>query len=177
MKSWSANTSVNYSNNSHQIKYAQYRKIEKKDSYFFHSKLYLMLQSIFLYGLPWWLSGKETPWQCRKCRLDPWVRKIPWRRNGNILQYSCLGKSNGQKSLVGYSSWGHTKSDMTRWLNNKYFLSELKQFFFLFRYLLAWFLRVYIKLCIQLYIFTSGSLLYAFSMYFNHSGAISSRDN
>ena len=23
--------------------------------------------------------------------MDPWVRKIPWRRNGNPLQYSCLG--------------------------------------------------------------------------------------
>ena len=22
--------------------------------------------------------------------FDPWVRKIPWRRNGNPLQYSCL---------------------------------------------------------------------------------------
>jgi len=25
--------------------------------------------------------------------------------NGNPLQYSCLGK--GQRSLVGYSPWGH----------------------------------------------------------------------
>ena len=27
-----------------------------------------------------WLSGKEPPCQCRRRRLDPWVRKIPWRR-------------------------------------------------------------------------------------------------
>ncbi|KAB0362934.1 hypothetical protein FD754_007090, partial [Muntiacus muntjak] len=26
----------------------------------------------------------------RRCRFDPWVRKIPWRRNENLLQYSCL---------------------------------------------------------------------------------------
>ena len=26
----------------------------------------------------------------RRHRLDPWVRKIPRRRNGNPLQYSCL---------------------------------------------------------------------------------------
>ena len=25
--------------------------------------------------------------------FDPWVRKIPWRRHGNPLQYSCLGDS------------------------------------------------------------------------------------
>jgi len=28
-------------------------------------------------GLPQWLSGKKS---CRRQRLDPWVRKIPWRR-------------------------------------------------------------------------------------------------
>ena len=38
-------------------------------------------------------SGKELPCQCRRCkryRFHPWVRKIPWRRHGNTLQYSCL---------------------------------------------------------------------------------------
>ena len=28
--------------------------------------------------------------------------------SGNPLQYSCLGNSHGQRSLVGYSPWGHT---------------------------------------------------------------------
>ena len=38
-----------------------------------------------------WLSGKEYTCQCRSCRFDPWVVKIPWRgRNGNPLWYSCL---------------------------------------------------------------------------------------
>jgi len=27
--------------------------------------------------------------------------------NGNPLQYSWPGESHGQKSLVGYSPWGH----------------------------------------------------------------------
>ena len=27
----------------------------------------------------------------RRCGFNPWVRKIPWRRKGNPLQYSCLG--------------------------------------------------------------------------------------
>ena len=31
-------------------------------------------------GLPRWLSGRESTFQCRRCRFDPWVRKIPWRR-------------------------------------------------------------------------------------------------
>ena len=29
--------------------------------------------------------------------------------NGNPLQYSCLEKSHGQRSLVGYSLWGRKR--------------------------------------------------------------------
>ena len=32
---------------------------------------------------------------------------IPGEGNGNPLQYPCLEKSNGHKSLVGCSPWGH----------------------------------------------------------------------
>ena len=38
-----------------------------------------------------------------------WVRPLgrsPGGGNGNPLQYSCLKKSHGQRSLVGYSSQG-----------------------------------------------------------------------
>ena len=41
-------------------------------------------------GLPWWLRGIESGCQCRRHRFDPWVRKIPWRRDSNPLQCSCL---------------------------------------------------------------------------------------
>ena len=34
-------------------------------------------------------------------------------RNGNPLQYSCLKNPNGQRSLVGYSPWGHKELGMT----------------------------------------------------------------
>ena len=39
------------------------------------------------------LVVKEPACQCRRCkrhRLNPWVRKIPWGGHGNPLQYSCL---------------------------------------------------------------------------------------
>ena len=39
---------------------------------------------VFL-GLPWWLSDKESICQCRRRGFDP------EERNGNPLQYSCLG--------------------------------------------------------------------------------------
>ena len=38
------------------------------------------------------MSGKESTCQCRRCRFDPWVGKIPGGGNGNPLQCSCLGK-------------------------------------------------------------------------------------
>ena len=47
-------------------------------------------------GFPDGLSGKESTCQCRRRKrpgFDPWVRKIPWRRKWEILEfwYSCLG--------------------------------------------------------------------------------------
>ena len=55
------------------------------------------------FGLPWWLSGKEFAFQCRRCRLDPWVSKIPWRRKWQPAPVFLLWKSHGQRSLAGYS--------------------------------------------------------------------------
>ena len=43
----------------------------------------------------------------------PGLGRSPAGGNGNPLQYSCLKKSHGQRSLVGYSPWGHKESDMT----------------------------------------------------------------
>ena len=28
-------------------------------------------------GLPWWLFVKESTWQCRKHRFDPWSKRVP----------------------------------------------------------------------------------------------------
>ena len=38
-------------------------------------------------GLPRWHRGKESACQGKRCRFNPWVAKILWRR---ILQYPCL---------------------------------------------------------------------------------------
>ena len=47
-------------------------------------------------GLPRWLSGKESVCQCRRRRLDPWVRKIPWRRKWQPALVFLPGKCHGQ---------------------------------------------------------------------------------
>ena len=45
--------------------------------------------------------------------FNPWVGKIPWRRKWQPAPVFLPGKSYGQRSLVGYSSWGLRESDMT----------------------------------------------------------------
>ena len=48
-----------------------------------------------------------------RCEFDPWVWKIPWRRAWQPTPVLFPGKSHGQRSVVGYSPWGHKESDMT----------------------------------------------------------------
>ena len=55
------------------------------------------------------LNGKVPTFQCRRCRFDPWVRKIPWRRKWQPTPVSLPGKSQGQRSLEGYSPWGRRR--------------------------------------------------------------------
>ena len=44
---------------------------------------------------------------------DPGLGRSPGVGNANLLQYSCLETFHGQRSLVGYSPWGHKELDMT----------------------------------------------------------------
>ena len=62
-----------------------------------------ILSYVYMPGLPSWLSGKESTCQCRRCGFDPWVGKIPWRRNWEATPVFLPEESHGQKSLVGYS--------------------------------------------------------------------------
>ena len=69
-----------------------------------------------LLGFPGGASGKEPTCQCRRHErfwLDPWVRKMPWRRRWQPTPVFLPGKSPGRRSLVGYRPWGCKESDMT----------------------------------------------------------------
>ena len=57
-------------------------------------------------GIPWWLSGKESTCQCRRCGFNPWVGKTHWRRKWQPTLVFLPGESHGQRSLMGYSPWG-----------------------------------------------------------------------
>ena len=60
-------------------------------------------------GLLWWLSGKESACQCRRCKFNPWVRKIPWRRKWQPTPVFLSGKFHEQRSLAGYSPWSYKR--------------------------------------------------------------------
>ena len=67
-----------------------------------------------------WHSGEESSCQCRRyerCRFNPWVRKIPWRRKQKPTPVFLPVKPHGQRSLAGYSPWGHKKSNTTERLS------------------------------------------------------------
>ena len=68
----------------------------------------------FAQGFPVSASGKEPACQCRsrkRCGFDPWVGKIPWRREWQPTPVFLPRESLGQRSLAGYSPWGRKDSD------------------------------------------------------------------
>ena len=71
-----------------------------------------------LSAITWWVSGKESTFQCRRHGLDPWVRKIPLRRKWQPSPVFLPGKSHGQRNLAGYSPQGPKESDTTKQLNS-----------------------------------------------------------
>ena len=74
--------------------------------------------------LPRWLSSRESACNAgdagdrhKWLGLDPWVRKIPWVRAWQPTPEFLPRKSHGQRSLVGYSAWGHKESNTTEVLS------------------------------------------------------------
>ena len=65
------------------------------------------------------------------------VRKIPWRRARQPTHVFLLGESHGQRSLVGYSPWGHRV---------KHNWSNLARMYA--RFGLPWWLR-WLSVCLQ----------------------------
>ena len=72
-----------------------------------------MALSTSQYGLPRWLSGKESACQCRRSRFSPWVGKSPWRRKWHPAPIFLPGISHGRRSQVGHSPWGRKEWDVT----------------------------------------------------------------
>ena len=67
----------------------------------------------FYWDFPGGSDGKESSYNEGDPGLIPGSGRSPGEENGNPLQYFCLDNSQGQRSLVGYSPWGHKDSDTT----------------------------------------------------------------
>ena len=59
----------------------------------------------------------KSPPTMQETEFDPWVGKIPWRREWQPTLVFLPGEFHGQRSLVGYSPWGRKESDMTEVTN------------------------------------------------------------
>ena len=55
--------------------------------------------------------------------LIPGLGRSLGERHGNLLQYSCLENTHGQRNLVGYSLWGCKELDTTEQLST--YISKL----------------------------------------------------
>ena len=73
----------------------------------------MVLSPGFHQGFPGGSAGKRICLQCRRPGFDPWLGKIPWRREWLPSPVFWPGDFHGQRSLEGYSPWGWKESDMT----------------------------------------------------------------
>ena len=69
---------------------------------------------------PFWASlglrQQRVCLQCRRLGFDPWVKKIPWRRESQPTPVFLPEEFHGQRSLAGCSPWGHKELDTSEWL-------------------------------------------------------------
>ena len=72
--------------------------------------------------IPRWLRWSRVCLQWGRPGFNPWVGKIPWRRKWQPTPAFLPGKSDGWRSLVGYSPQGHKESDTTESL---YFVGRI----------------------------------------------------
>ena len=66
----------------------------------------MLIAAFFVKAKNWkgFPGGCRTP-AMQETRSSPWVRKIPWRRKWQSIPVFLPGKSQRQRSLVGYSPW------------------------------------------------------------------------
>ena len=63
-------------------------------------------------GLSWFLRWQRICPQCERPKFDPWVGKIPWRREWLPTPVYRLGEFHGL-----YSPWGRKESHTIEWLS------------------------------------------------------------
>ena len=87
------------------------------------SLLSIMLRMIQYFGTH---MVKNLP-VMQKTQVRSLGQEDPWRRNWQPTPVFLPGESHGQRSLVGYSPWGHKKLDTTEQLTLGTHLMEVQQ--------------------------------------------------
>ena len=68
-------------------------------------------------GFPGGSDGKESAYNVGDLGSILGLARSPGGGHGNPFLYSSLKNPQGQRSLVGYSPWGHKELDTTEWLS------------------------------------------------------------
>ena len=71
-------------------------------------------------------DDKRICLQCRRPGFNPWVRKMPWRREWLPTTVFLPGESHGQRSLAGYSPWGPRVGH--DWVTKHMHIGKISQF-------------------------------------------------
>ena len=84
------------------------KKVIWKNYWLWNTKLKLQNKTLYTFNhmstKTWRFPGCTV--SHRRCRIYPWVRKIPWRRKWQPTPVFLPGKSHGQRGMRGYSLWG-----------------------------------------------------------------------
>ena len=77
-----------------------------------------------------WLRQERICLKCMRSEFNPSVGKIPSRRAWQPTPVFLLGESQGQRSLVGYSTGGLKESDTTERLTLSLMKTKSRLVFF-----------------------------------------------
>ena len=88
-------------------------------SILFYNEFYGLINwsRFLLLGLPGGSADKASACNGEDLGSIPGLGKSHGGRHGNSLQYSYLENPHRQRSLAGYSPWGHKESDTTEQLH------------------------------------------------------------
>ena len=79
----------------------------------------VLKQLMNIFSIPGGTIGKESTCQCqrhKRCKFDPWVERLPWRKTWQPTAVFLSGKFQGQRSLAGYSPWGcKSQTRLSNW--------------------------------------------------------------
>ena len=81
------------------------------------------------YPTPCNSDSKESACSVGELGSTPRLERSPGRGHGSPLQYSYLENPHGQRSLAGYSPWGHKESGLAEQLSqhSKYNVEDDKE--------------------------------------------------